>query len=32
LARRQMKWFRRWGRVRWLRGDATLEELISRVL
>jgi tRNA dimethylallyltransferase len=32
LARRQMKWFRRWGQVRWLAGDAPREELMERVL
>jgi tRNA dimethylallyltransferase len=32
LARRQMKWFRRWGRVRWLAGDAPVDELLERAL
>jgi tRNA dimethylallyltransferase len=32
LARRQMKWFRRWGRVRWLRGDWPLERLVSQIV
>ena len=32
LARRQMKWFRRWGRVRWLRGDKPVEESIDEVM
>lgn len=27
LARRQMKWFRRWPQVRWLRGDQPIEAL-----
>jgi tRNA dimethylallyltransferase len=31
LARRQMKWFRRWGRVRWLAGDAPLESKLLEV-
>jgi tRNA dimethylallyltransferase len=29
LARRQMKWFRRWNQVHWLAGDRPLEELAS---
>ena len=32
LARRQMKWFRRWSQVRWLPGDRPLEELVTEVL
>jgi tRNA dimethylallyltransferase len=32
LARRQMKWFRRWGQVRWSPGDAPREELVGEVL
>jgi tRNA dimethylallyltransferase len=32
LARRQMKWFRRWGQVRWLAGDRGREELVGEVL
>ena len=32
LARRQMKWFRRWGQVEWLAGDAPRAELVGRVL
>jgi tRNA dimethylallyltransferase len=32
LARRQMKWFRRWGQVKWVAGDAPREELVERVL
>src|SRR5207248_5973767 len=32
LARRQMKWFRRFPLVRWLRGDQPLEELTGDVL
>jgi tRNA dimethylallyltransferase len=32
LARRQMKWFRRWGQVEWLAGDAPREELVGRLL
>jgi len=31
LARKQMKWFRRWGRVRWLAGDRGVEELVGEV-
>jgi len=32
LARRQMKWFRRWGQVKWVAGDGAREELVGRVL
>jgi tRNA dimethylallyltransferase len=32
LARKQMKWFRRWGQVKWLAGDAELEARINDVL
>ena len=32
LARRQMKWFRRWGRVRWLAGDRSVDELVYDAL
>lgn len=32
LARRQMKWFRRFPNVTWLRGDLPTEELADRVL
>jgi tRNA dimethylallyltransferase len=31
LARRQMKWFRRWPQVTWLPGDGPREELLARV-
>jgi tRNA dimethylallyltransferase len=31
-AGRQMMWFRRWGQVRWVPGDAPTEELLARVL
>lgn len=29
LARRQMKWFRRWGQVKWLNGDQPLDQLLT---
>lgn len=32
LARRQMKWFRRFGQVQWLRADQPLEQLLTDVL
>jgi tRNA dimethylallyltransferase len=32
LARRQMKWFRRWGQVEWVAGDGPREELVARLL
>jgi len=32
LARRQMKWFRRWGQVRWVAGDVAREDLVRQVL
>jgi tRNA dimethylallyltransferase len=32
LARRQMKWFRRFTQVRWLKGDRPLEELTNDVV
>jgi tRNA dimethylallyltransferase len=32
LARRQMKWFRRFRNVTWLKGDAPLEEKVARVM
>lgn len=31
LARRQMKWFRRWTQVRWLNGDATVPILLDSI-
>jgi len=31
LARKQMKWFRRWGRVKWLAGDRAVEDLVEAV-
>lgn len=31
LARRQMKWFRRFEGVEWLKGDAPMEELVARI-
>jgi tRNA dimethylallyltransferase len=31
LARRQMKWFRRWGRVRWLDGALPVEQLLEQL-
>jgi len=30
LARRQMKWFRRWGRVTWIDGELPMEEKIEQ--
>ena len=32
LARKQMKWFRRWGWVKWVGGDLSPEELLNRAL
>jgi tRNA dimethylallyltransferase len=32
LARKQMKWFRRWGQVNWLAGDAELSQKIEQTL
>jgi tRNA dimethylallyltransferase len=32
LARRQMKWFRRWPQVKWLPGDAPQEHLLAHFL
>jgi tRNA dimethylallyltransferase len=32
LARRQMKWFRRWPQVTWLPGDGPRDELLARVM
>ena len=32
LARRQMKWFRRWTRVKWLAGDQPLQALVGASL
>jgi tRNA dimethylallyltransferase len=32
LARRQMKWFRRWGQVKWVAGDGAREELVEGVI
>lgn len=32
LARRQMKWFRRWTQVHWLPGDQPLDQLASQTL
>ena len=32
LARRQMKWFRRWGQVRWVAGDGGREDLVRQIL
>ena len=32
LARRQMKWFRRWTQVGWLEGDRPPEELVGAVM
>ncbi len=30
LARRQMKWFRRFPGVQWIKGDQSMEELVRR--
>lgn len=30
LARRQMKWFRRWTQVKWIPGDQPLDELVTQ--
>jgi tRNA dimethylallyltransferase len=32
LARRQMKWFRRWSQVKWIGGDRPLDALVEDVL
>jgi tRNA dimethylallyltransferase len=32
LARRQMKWFRRWKQVKWIAGDQPIDELTADVL
>ncbi len=32
LARKQMKWFRRWGRVKWIGGEQVRDELIKQAL
>jgi tRNA dimethylallyltransferase len=32
LARRQMKWFRRWSQIHWLAGDQPTDELIKQVM
>ena len=32
LARKQMKWFRRWNQVHWLPGDLPLDELVERTI
>jgi tRNA dimethylallyltransferase len=32
LARRQMKWFRRWKQVKWIAGDRPIEQLAADVL
>lgn len=31
LARKQMKWFRRWSRVRWIAGDQPVEDLAQQL-
>ena len=31
LARKQMKWFRRWGQVKWLAGERLIEDLVADV-
>ena len=32
LARRQMKWFRRWQQIKWISGDRPLEEIVQEML
>jgi tRNA dimethylallyltransferase len=32
LARRQMKWFRRFKQVKWLPGDRSIEDLVGEVI
>jgi tRNA dimethylallyltransferase len=32
LARRQMKWFRRWSEIRWLRGETPTEQNVQAVI
>jgi tRNA dimethylallyltransferase len=32
LARRQMKWFRRWAQVKWIAGDQPLEDRVSQTM
>ncbi len=32
LARKQMKWFRRWGQVKWIAGDAELSQKVDQTL
>jgi tRNA dimethylallyltransferase len=32
LARRQMKWFRRWSQIHWLAGDQPMDELIKQMM
>jgi tRNA dimethylallyltransferase len=32
LARKQMKWFRRWGQVKWLAGDGELSQKVEQTL
>ncbi len=32
LARRQMKWFRRWNQIQWLDGKTAIEENVNRIL
>ena len=32
LARRQMKWFRRWTQVKWIAGDQPLDELVDEAM
>jgi tRNA dimethylallyltransferase len=31
LARKQMKWFRRWNKVKWLNGDQPLDQIIGQI-
>jgi tRNA dimethylallyltransferase len=32
LARRQMKWFRRWPQIKWIAGDRPLNEIVNDIL
>jgi tRNA dimethylallyltransferase len=32
LARRQMKWFRRWPQIKWIAGDRPLEKIVDEIL
>ena len=32
LARRQMKWFRRWPQIKWIAGDRPIEKIVDEIL